>query len=256
MLPEYLIPFVWLSSAIIGVSVGATGIGGFLLPFILWAFLHLSVRDSLAVGFTAFTAGGIIGTHFYWRNGHIDRRLTVYLSLGTLPGALLGSRLNLALPQESVKVMLAVMVLLTSLYLLWSPRPIKKAIAGEPPPKAGPATHHWLLFITGLVTGTGSSLTGVGGPLLVVPVLIAFQIPAHQAVGVALFNSLIVSTAAGLVYLSHAAVSAALVLPTTLAHAAGIALGAFISHRWSGLFLRQAIGWISLLSSLWILLQH
>ena len=45
----------------------------------------------------------------------------------------------------------------------------------------------------GLVTGTLCALSGAGGPILVMPLLVVFGVPVKTAVGVALFNSIFIA---------------------------------------------------------------
>ena len=45
----------------------------------------------------------------------------------------------------------------------------------------------------GLVTGALCALSGAGGPILVMPLLVVFGVPVKTAVGVALFNSIFIA---------------------------------------------------------------
>ena len=47
----------------------------------------------------------------------------------------------------------------------------------------------WLAF--GAVTGLICALSGAGGPILVMPLLVVFGVPVKTAVGIALFNSIL-----------------------------------------------------------------
>ena len=101
-----ILPVVLILNMVVGFLIGSTGIGGFILPLVYIGFLELPLRDSLAMSFVAFLISGLVGTVSYWRNKNFDVRLALFLFFGSLPGSLLGIRLNMMLADDLVKVVL------------------------------------------------------------------------------------------------------------------------------------------------------
>ncbi len=56
----------------------------------------------------------------------------------------------------------------------------------------------WLAF--GAVTGLICALSGAGGPILVMPLLVVFGVPVKTAVGIALFNSIFIAVPSSIGY--------------------------------------------------------
>lgn len=83
----------------------------------------------------------------------------------------------------------------------------------------------WVGF--GFVTGLICSLSGAGGPVLVMPLLVVFGVPVKTAVGIALFDSIFIAIPSCIGYASQSDPDVLMVLlPVTLiSHAAGVWIG-------------------------------
>ena len=55
---------------------------------------------------------------------------------------------------------------------------------------------HWYAILTGLTCGIGSALTGTGGPLLLMPILVFTEIPTLHALGLAQVMQIPIATMA------------------------------------------------------------
>ena len=57
-----------------------------------------------------------------------------------------------------------------------------------------------VLAAFGAVTGLICALSGAGGPILVMPLLVVFGVPVKTAVGIALFNSIFIAVPSSIGY--------------------------------------------------------
>ena len=87
---------------------------GFLLPIVYTGLLQMSVTQGLALSFAAFILSGALGSFNYKKAGNLDVSFGLRLSAGSMAGAVLGVKLNLIIPEEQVKILLYVVVLLHS----------------------------------------------------------------------------------------------------------------------------------------------
>ncbi|HNP53875.1 MAG TPA: sulfite exporter TauE/SafE family protein, partial [Ferruginibacter sp.] len=62
---------------------------------------------------------GILGVMHYYKQGHVDFRVVGVLALGFLIGSFFGSRFTLSLPQELVKKMFAVLLIIIAVKMLF-----------------------------------------------------------------------------------------------------------------------------------------
>ena len=102
---------VMAANLVVGAFVGLTGVAGFLLPIVYTGPLGMGVTEGLALSFAAFIVSGALGSVNYNKAGNLDIPFGIRLSLGSLAGAVLGVKLNLIIPESTVKVILYVVVL-------------------------------------------------------------------------------------------------------------------------------------------------
>lgn len=197
---SYLIIIV--ANLLVGGMIGLTGVAGFLLPILYSGFMGMPAVQALALSFFAFLISGILGSWNYYRAKNLDLKLAMLISIGSLIGAVIGVRLNLLIDEAVVKRILYTVVLLSGISILLR----KEAKAAPEPASSGDGTQRpgtspggkksvpsaiYVLF--GLVTGAVCALSGAGGPVLVMPLLVLMGVPVKTAVGVALFDSIFIA---------------------------------------------------------------
>lgn len=235
---------VVLANLAVGTLIGISGIAGFLLPITFSGFLGMSVTDALALSFLSFLTSGILGTWSYHRSGNLNWKLGLPLCLGSLVGALVGVKLNLLIPVNAAKVLLYAVVLLSGLSVLFK----KDSADSGTTHSSGALQNPVMLMLLGLVTAAICSLTGAGGPVLVVPLLAVLGVDLRVAVGVSLLDSAAITLPACVGYLSHTTLEHFLPLAvgSILAHGAGVLLGAKVSSRVNLKLLRLLVGILSI----------
>lgn len=247
-----LLWIVVLANLVVGTLIGISGIAGFLLPITFSGFLGMPVTDALALSFLSFLTSGILGTWSYHHSGNLDWKLGLPLCLGSLAGALLGVKLNLLIPVDAAKVLLYAVVLLSGLSVL-----LKKEKADRNTTSGGALHNPVVLVLLGLVTAAICSLTGAGGPVLVVPLLAVLGVDLRVAVGVSLLDSAAIALPACVGYLSHATLDnlVPLAVGSVLAHGAGVLLGAKLSGKVNLKLLRLLVGLLSVGAACYMLLK-
>lgn len=103
------------ANLVVGGLVGLCGVAGFLLPMFYTAGLGMNVSEGLALSFAAFIVSGALGSWNYKKAGNLDLAFGLRLSAGSLAGAILGVVLNLVIPEEQVKMLLYLVVLLSGI---------------------------------------------------------------------------------------------------------------------------------------------
>ena len=209
---------------LVGVCIGLTGIAGFLLPMFYTGFIRMPATEALALSFTAFLVSGILGSVSYYKNGKLEVKESLVLSAGSLAGAAGGVSINLLIPEEIIKMILYLVVLLSGISILL--RKDSEKSSGKQK-YAGKA--RWIGYLVlGAVTGAVCAASGAGGPVLVMPLLTLMGFPPHTAVGMALFNSVFIAVPAAAGYLMNAdAVKHILMMLAVIivSHGAGVVIG-------------------------------
>ena len=241
---QYLI--IGAANFVVGGLIGMTGIAGFLLPILYAGYMNLAVSESLALSFFAFLISGIIGAWNYKKAGALDLSFAIPLSAGSFLGAVLGVYLNSMIPEQTVKMILYLVVLLSGISIFVRR---EKERAADSEKEIGTA----VVGILGFVTGAICSMSGAGGPILVMPLLVAGGMAVRTAVGVSLFDSIFIAIPAGMGYFMQSDM-AKLVFPLVIAgiaHAAGVYCGSLQAKRIPQQFLKKAIAVFSIGSAIW-----
>lgn len=239
---------VGLANLGVGGLIGISGIAGFLLPIILSGFLGMELPQALALSFLSFLTSGVLGAWSYKREGNLDLPLALPLCAGSLAGALAGVRLNLLIPTDAAKILLYVVVLLSGVSVL-----IKKQDKGGQGKKlAAP-----LLLALGFVTAAICSLTGAGGPILVVPLLASLGVGLRVAVGVSLLDSVAIALPACVGYLSQTSMDAILVpaVVSVVCHGVGVLIGTRVAGKVNLKALRLLVALLSISAASYMLIR-
>ena len=240
---------VMAANLVVGAFVGLTGVAGFLLPIVYTGPLGMGVTEGLALSFAAFIVSGALGSVNYNKAGNLDIPFGIRLSLGSLAGAVLGVKVNLIIPESTVKVILYVVVLLSGISIL-----LRKDKSQEESGRAYVISDHLAAtLILGFVTGAVCSLSGAGGPVLVMPLLVVLGIGIRTAVGVALFNSVFIGIPACIGYMMQCSVKDLLpVMAAALVfHGIGVVYGSRNAVKINQILLKKGIAVFSILIAIW-----
>lgn len=193
----------------VGGCIGICGIAGFLLPMLYTGGLGFDVTYALALSFLAFLVSGVIGSRNYYKAGNLDIKMSVKLGIGSLIGAVGGVFLQSMIEKNTAKTILYLVVLFSGASILvrmWNEKRQKKNtedVVSNDSAEKSITDNVVFLVLLGIVTGAICSLSGAGGPVLVMPLLVACGVSAGIAVGVALFDSVFIAVPACIGYLSR-----------------------------------------------------
>lgn len=216
----------------VGVLIGATGIGGVLLVPTLTYLGDVPVHLAITSCNFSYLFTGLVGTALYARKGSISWGMGLWLAAGAMPGAYLGAYI---LPHLSGGVLMALIALL----IVSSGLNAIVRVDGRAAPRTMLGAR--ALAAIGVVVGVGSALSGTGGPLVLVPILLWLEMPALVAIGLSQTVMVPIALFATAGNLVHGQVD--FVLGGTLAAIMmiGAFAGADFSHRLPADLLRRGV---------------
>ena len=175
---------------LIGGLIGATGIGGVLLVPALTAFGEVPLAQAIAAASLGFALPGFVALAPMCKQRPLMIR-AIPLLLGALAGAAVGA---LAVRWLSANVLMAGVTVLV-LVAGWRGLQPAGVIAAtiEPPSRI-------VLLALGSLVGLASALTGTGGPVILLPLLMLMRQPVIFAVAAAQIIQLPVALASGAVH--------------------------------------------------------
>ncbi|NCF28805.1 MAG: TSUP family transporter [Gammaproteobacteria bacterium] len=215
------LPFAFLA-LLVGVFIGCVGIGGVLLVPGLVYLLGMDVQVAIATCMFSYLFSGAAGAVEYARRGSIRWSMALWLCVGAMPGAYLGAATVSMLSPRWLEAIIAVLVFFSGIYALRQRAP--ETTGGTQPGNLG-------LAVVGGLTGFGSALTGTGGPLVLIPILVWMKMPLLTAVGLSQVIQLPIAALAsvGNFQLGEVNIGASLAIAVLLV--SGVIVGARIAHR-------------------------
>jgi hypothetical protein len=229
-----------------GAFIGAIGVGGILLVSGLIYLAGLSPPLAIAACMLGYLLTGLIGTAVFARAGSIRWPMAAWLAAGAMPTAYAGawttSIASPALLELGVGLLTAGAGLQS---LLGRHREIAGSRSLNPIP----------LALIGAVVGFGSAVTGTGGPLLLVPILLWLKIPVLTAIGLSQAIQIPIATLATLGNLRFGAIDWQLGAVLAGALSLGSWVGAKSAHAVPQQALKRLVSVVLLIIGLLILLS-
>lgn len=171
-----------------GLLIGCVGVGGVILVPALVYLVGLPVQVAIAAAMGAFLLSGFVGTYAFAQAGSIRWDMTAWLWLGAVPAAFAGALLVNAVGGRLIELAVGILTAASGVHALAIDR---KTRPGGDAALSGPA-----LTTIGTVTGFTSAMTGTGGPLVLIPILVWLEIPVLAAIGLAQAIQLPIAAAA------------------------------------------------------------
>lgn len=229
-----------------GTFIGAGG-GFVLMPVLLLVYPQepraTLAAISLAVVFCNATSGSVA----YARLKRIDYRSGLVLMLASIPGAVIGALTTDLIRRRAFDAALGVLMVLVACFLLWRPTEVS---AGAPARSDRADTQRLgsynlkLGLVISFFVGYVSSLLGIGGGIVHVPVLVhLLHFPVHIATATSHFILAFMALAGAAVHLAGGRLVPGLsrVVLLALGVVPGAQVGAWLSTRVRGQWVIRAL---------------
>ncbi len=228
----------------VGVLIGGVGIGGVLLVPMLTYIFTIDVHVAIAAAMFSYLFSGLVGSIIYARRGSINWPMALWLFAGATPAAFAGALASSMVPAKGLQILIAILIVFAGVNALRS--------QDEHGPREGPQKPAQLIAI-GAVTGFGSALTGTGGPLVLVPLLVWLKVPALTAIGLSQAIQLPIAALATVSNFIYASVDMVVGGVIAVALMAGAVIGARLAHTLSQAALRTVLAWVLVAVGLFII---
>lgn len=160
-----------------GLLIGCVGIGGVILVPLLAYVGGYPIQAAISMAMLGYVLSGAIGTWIFAANKSIRWDMVTWIWLGAIPTAFAGAFAANTVPPFMLELAIGVLAAFSGFHSLLSNNGVDEAPSQA---LSAPA-----LVAAGGITGVASSLTGTGGPLLLVPILVWLELPPLTAIGLA-----------------------------------------------------------------------
>ncbi|WP_440695950.1 TSUP family transporter [Candidatus Pelagibacter sp. HIMB109] len=259
------IPLLLLISAAVGFLTGLLGIGGGFLMTPILIFLGIPPVYAVANGANNILAASVSGSLAHYFKNHIDVKMGVLILIGGLIGSIIGVEIFIFfLKKGTINSLISIsyFILLSSIGLMMFYESLSemRRIRNNKFIKRRMHQHYWIhnlpfkvrihaskLYISaigpiffGILIGLISSLLGVGGGFILVPILIyIIGMPAKLVPGTSLFAMIFVMIIVTLLHaIANYTIDIYLVFILALGSVIGAQLGSIISSKLAGEELR------------------
>ena len=174
----------------IGILAGFFGIGGGIILIPILMLLGIDIKTAIGISIIQMVFSSLYGSYLNYKKGSLILGEGVWVGIGGFIGGAIGAYTSNLVP-ERVLQLLFLGVVLFALYNIFT----AKASKGE----EVKTLSYIVLFIVGLIIGIFAISLGVGGSILLTPILAGFlHYPIKKAVSAGLFF-VAFSSVAGLV---------------------------------------------------------
>ena len=177
----------------VGTLSGFLGIGGgtILIPLLL--LLGYETKDAVGISVIQMVFSSIYGSYLNNKKGTLDISMVIIIGVGGFFGALLSGTIVSSFESKNLEIIFLIFVVFALLRMFF------KSVHNKPQKDVNSIA----LFIIGLVIGALSMTIGVGGSIILVPILVGFlHVEIKKAVSAGLFF-VVFSSVSGLISHSY-----------------------------------------------------
>jgi len=236
-----------------GTFIGSVGVGGVLLIPALMVFAGLNIHEASATALFTFFFTGLLATYLFKRRGSINWRMSAIVGLGALFTSYLGAWLNSLTHDAILSTIIGALVVLAGVWALRTQSNHSKtnlAASGVEDQKRFIA-----LLCVGVAAGFGSGLSGAGGPLFSVPLMLALKFNPLLSIGVAQILQIVAASSGSIANFQHQLIRIDVVLFILIFELIGIAIGVVIAHRANLNALRKAAAWLCIVVGVYMVIK-
>jgi len=234
---------------LVGFFIGAVGVGGILMVAALALLGSNGIHQATATALFSFVFTGILGTWLFQIRGSIDWRMAVPVCAGAVVFSYLGAMINSKIDAHALALIIAAIIIFAGAYVLLPKRPGARQLDGKS------AAQQFLLLGVGAASGFGSGLSGAGGPLFSVPIMLVLGFAPLPAIGASQVLQIISAVSGTVGNLHYGSVDFLTAAWITVLELAGVVAGTRAAHAVSVTVLRRAAAGLCIVVGLIMLLR-
>jgi hypothetical protein len=168
---------ILISISLLGSFIGSIMSGGSIIFFTTLALVDIPIKTAVGTLKFLITILGLFSASTYLREGVVNIKLVSSIVLPSIVGSFIGSQLILSLPENTLKIIVIILLSLGTVFSLWQTKKINKTYK----------QHGRLLHVlTGLLIGIYIGMLGIASTIITISLLtILFPLQIVQANGTA-----------------------------------------------------------------------
>lgn len=256
----------YISSILIGISLGLIGSGGSILTVPVLVYLF-SVDAVAATSYSLFIVGftAAVGSIGYFKKGLVNIKTAIVFGIPSIIAVFLTRAYVVpSIPKEvfSIGELLVtksmLMMLLFAILMVAASYSMIKKVKKDKEEDLGPQKFNYpVILFEGALVGFVTGLVGAGGGFLIIPALVLLsKLPMKEAVG----TSLAIVAAKSLIGFfgegSETVIDWSLLAIVSALATVGIFIGLYLSKKIDGAKLKPIFGWFVLTMGIYIIIKE
>jgi hypothetical protein len=218
--------FIGFIATIVGLG------GGFILVPYLVLVHGFSPQKADGTSLSIILLNVLFASIFNIKEGRIDYKLGINLSIFAIPGAILGTFVIQLVRVRLFQILFGTLLLATVIYIFFAQRFKEKGKVYK--------INYKVLIVMAFLGGFAASMFGIGGGIIHVPVMgLIFKVPAYIATGTSQFIAVWTSLTASILYLARLQVELNLVFLFAPGIIIGARMGVFAAKKVNSNLIRK-----------------
>jgi uncharacterized membrane protein YfcA len=229
-------------TAFVGFLIGAVGIGGVLLIPTLQGFAQMDIHAAAATALFTFLFAGALGTILFHQRGSIDWRISLPICVGGFAFSFVGAEAGAFIDSKVLNVTVASIIILSGACVF-----LKGRMRAD---RSNSQVGTVALFFVGAGCGFSSGLSGAGGPVFLVPVMLVLGFSPLLAIGSGQVLQLVSASSGSVGNFLHGFIDFRLAALIAIPLLYGVIAGVHVAHRIPTEHLKRAAGVLCLLAGI------
>lgn len=212
--------------------------GGSLLTLPVLIFLGLPSAVANGTNRVALVVQSITATTNFYRKGHFDKKLGLMLSIPAVIGSLIGANLAVSISDQLFNQILAVMMVITVIFIIWKPEKRMASTENDEYSKARKIVGIIIFFFVGIY---GGFIQAGAGFFIIASLTAVFGLSLVKSNGIKVFVGGVYVFVSLFVFMYHGQINWYLGLSLAVGNALGAWAGSHIAinkgDKWIRIFL-------------------
>ena len=172
----------------VGIISGFFGVGGGMILVPTLMAIGIDIKTAIAVSVVQMVFSSYYGSYLNYKKGLLKLNEGIWVGVGGIIGGIIGARFTDILPKETLEYIFLALVIFALIKVVTAKKPHETQEEGS--------FSKVTLFFIGLVIGVIAMMLGVGGSIMLTPILVGFlHFPTKKAATAGLFFVVFSSTA-------------------------------------------------------------
>jgi uncharacterized membrane protein YfcA len=209
---------ILISISLLGSFIGSFMSGGSIIFFTALALLDLPIKTAVGTLKFLITVLCLFSAGTYLREGVVNVKIVSSVALPSIVGSFIGSQLIVSLPENTLKIIVIMLLSLGTVFSLWQTKKINKT----------DIQHSWLLpVLSGLLIGIYIGMLGIASAIITISLLtLLFPLQIVEANGTAKMIIFVNNLVASINYAIHGNLDFSIGILMTVPVAIGSWIGA------------------------------